>query len=369
MRPFALERYFAKHEFTAKHLLCGSDCEPFPQADLLKLADDETRGLWESLKLGYTESRGHPLLREEIAALYPGVSPDRILTVVPEEGIFLAMRAALSEGDRLVCTFPAYQSLYEVAKSLRCETAFWRPVEERGWTFDLDDLKTLLRPRTKLLVINFPHNPTGWLPTPETFRRILDLAEENGATVFSDEMYRFLEHDPREHLSSAADSRSPNVVLGGLSKAFGLAGLRSGWLVLPDSGLYGKASELKDYTTICASAPSEILSIIALRARKALLDANMLRIRRNTGLLDGFFAKYAEVFGGARPRGGTVCFPRLREGDSGDFCRRILEETGILLAPSHLFDYGRRHVRFGFGREDMPGVLAKLDEHLSGGRV
>ena len=159
--PFQLERYFAKYEFSARYLLSSSDCEAVSMADLLAKADRDISLLWEELKLGYTESWGHPLLREAIAELYTDLEAKDVLVIVPEEGIFLSMHALLDPGDHVVCTYPGYQSLHEVARSIGCELSTWEPDEGRGWFFNIQDLGSLMREGTKLVVVNFPHNPTG----------------------------------------------------------------------------------------------------------------------------------------------------------------------------------------------------------------
>ena len=132
---FDLERYFAKYEFSARYLLSCSDCEPLLMSELLQMADRETRQLWENLKLGYTETYGHPLLRKTIAEIYQGTNPENVLGVVPEEGIFLVMNALLEPGDHVICTFPGYQSLYEIARSIGCKVSAWEPDERQGMEF------------------------------------------------------------------------------------------------------------------------------------------------------------------------------------------------------------------------------------------
>jgi aspartate/methionine/tyrosine aminotransferase len=228
--PFALERYFARHEFGARHLLSASDCEPLGQAELLELADDGLRERWESLRLGYTESQGLPELRAAVAASYQSVQAEQVLIAAPEEAIFLLMNAVLERGDHVVCTFPGYQSLYQLALALGCEVSCWRPAEEHAWRFDPEDLARIVRPATRLIVWNFPHNPTGALPSPEDFDAVLRIAEASGAYCFSDEMYRLLELDQADRLPAAVDRLDRAVSLAGMSKVFGMAGVRIGWL-------------------------------------------------------------------------------------------------------------------------------------------
>ncbi len=365
IETFRLERFFERHEFTAPHTLTSSDCEPLLLSEALALADDEGREYWEGLTLGYTEYSGSPRLLSEIAGLYRTISPDHLHVAAPVECIFLAMNSMLGPGDHAVCTWPAYQALYSVAKSNGCEVDRWEPEEAAGWRFDVERLLGLLRPDTRAIVINFPHNPTGWLPALEEFEAVVQAARDRGAYLFSDEMYRFLEFDPAGRLPAACDLYEKGVSLFGMSKTFGMPGVRIGWLATRDTGLLERVARLRDYTTICSSAPGEALAFIGLRAREAIAGANLRRIRRNVELLQGFFERFRELFDWNRPLGGTVSFPRISSGESSrDFCGRVLEDTGILLVPSPVFDYGEAHFRCGFGREDMPRVLEMLSDYL-----
>lgn len=365
LKPFKLERYFAKYEFSVKYLLSSSDCDGLSQNELLSMADDETRRLWEELTLGYTESLGHPLLRSEIAKLYLRMKPDEVLIVAPEEDIFITLNTILKKGDHIVCTFPGYQSLYEVAEGLGCEVTKWQPEEKNGWEFNLEFLKQNIRPNTKLIIVNFPHNPTGYLPPKTGFQEIVDIAKERGIYLFSDEMYRFLEFDQQDRLPSACELYDKAISLFGMSKTFGMAGVRIGWLVTKDKRLYQEIATFKDYTTICSSAPSEILSLIALRAKDTIIERHLNRIQRNLALLDTFFRQYQDLFEWVRPKAGTIGFPRLKDKDNSfEFCQKVVNEVGIMLLPSTVYDYDDKHFRIGFGRENMPEALSKLREYL-----
>lgn len=365
IRPFALERYYARHEFTARYLLSSSDCEALSLDQLVAMADDDTRRLWRELRLAYTESQGHPLLREAVAGLYRGLGADDVLTVVPEEGIFLLMHAALEPGDHVVCVAPAYQSLHEVAHSIGCEVSRWLPHEERGWEFDPADLERLMRENTRMVVVNFPHNPTGALPGRPELEAIVELADRHGAIVLSDEMYRFLEAEPRSTLPSGCELSPRAVTLGGLSKSFGLPGLRTGWLATRNRELVAAMCVLKDYTTICAAAPSEVLAIIALANREEIVGRQRARVRRNLGICADFVARSSGRFTWHPPAGGSVCFPRYH-GPEGTraLCDEVVERAGIMVVPSSVFDFGDHHLRIGLGREDLPDVLARFEAYL-----
>jgi aspartate/methionine/tyrosine aminotransferase len=362
---FALERYFDKHEFSARYLLSCSDCEPMALADLLDLADPDSRRQWERLTLAYTHTSGHPLLREAIAGIYPGIGAENILVMAPEEGIFLCMQTLLEPGDHVVCTFPGYQSLYELARAKGCEVSMWPLEEGEGWQLNLNRLDALLCPDTKLVVVNFPHNPTGFLPAGEQFQSLIDRVRRSGAYLFSDEMYRFLEFDAAARLPAACEVYEKAVSLGGLSKSFGLPGLRLGWLATRDDDPLARVKQLKDYTTICNSAPSEVLGLMALRARKTIIDGQRARLRRNLAALETFMQAHSEHFHWQRPSAGSVCFPRMRMvADTRRFCETLVQKTGIMLVPSSLFGCGDHHVRIGFGREDFPVVLERFGRYL-----
>lgn len=365
IKPFALERYFAKYEFSAKYLLSSSDCDGLAIKDLLQLADSETKKMWEELKLGYTESLGLTLLRQEIAKLYKGISEDDVLIVAPEEGIFITMNALLNKGDHVICTHPGYQSLYEIAESLGCEVTKWQPNEENNWRFNPAFLESNIKPNTKLIVVNFPHNPTGNLASKEDFQKIIDIAKKHKIYLFSDEMYRFLELNSDDRLPSAVEIYDKAISLFGMSKAFGMAGVRIGWVITKDKKLYKDFSTFKDYTTICSSAPSEVLSLIALRAKDIIIQKHLKRINRNLELLDVFFSKYKNLFSWVKPTAGTICFPKLLiNRNSFDFCESVIKEAEIMLLPSTVYDFDDKHFRLGFGRENMPEVLKLFEEYI-----
>lgn len=365
---FALERYFARWEFNVTHLLCASDMEPVKMAHLLAFADDECRALWEKLSLGYTEAPGHPLLRREIAGLYETVGPEGVLTFAgAEEAIFVLANALLSPGDHAVCFWPAYQSLVEVARGCGAEVTRVPLREEDGWAPDVDALRAAVRPNTRIVIANFPHNPTGAHCPPEAFAAILDIAREAGAYLLSDEVYRFLEHDPAALLPAAADRYEKAISVGVMSKAFGLAGLRVGWMATRDGDALRAAAAFKDYTSICNAAPSEILALIALRSREVLMQRSRGLLRRNFARVEEFLAKNAEHVAWTRPAAGCTAFPRLTiPGVSVEaLALEAAKRDGVLLLPGSV--YGAEfagHFRFGFGRADLYLALDEFGKCL-----
>ncbi len=372
LSPFKLERYFARYEFSTELLLCSSDVEGMPMRELLALADDETRALWDDLGLGYTESAGHPLLREEIARLYDRTRADQIIvTNSGEEPIYIAMRALLQAGDHVIVVWPGYQSHTEIARSMGAEITLLpvRPMSTAGgalrWMVDLDELRLALRQNTRLIVTNFPHNPTGALPTRAEFDIISQLATSRNAYWLSDEVYRFLEYTPTDRLPAAADVYEHAISIGAMSKSFAMAGLRIGWAASRDATFMARLQQYKDFTTICNSAPSEILALMALRARGTVLARTLDIVRRNLTLAQSFFETYATVFEWTPPSAGSVGFPRLRNGDVEAFADALVTRHNTLILPASVFDYPHPHFRIGLGRNNFPAALERLGRFVT----
>jgi len=364
--PFLLERYFAQHEFNAPHLLCVSDCQTMTAGQLLDL-EPGARQAFESLPLGYTESSGGPELRGQIAALYQDIEPSDVLVHVgAQEAIFTFSSACLRPGDEVVVHTPCYQSLFQVAQSAGCAVIPWVARQEDGWALDTDELSRIAGPKTRAIFINSPHNPTGASLDNAAMSRIVEIAARRGCLLFSDEVYRFMEYGPGTVARPVCELYERGVSLGVMSKSFGLAGLRVGWVATRDAAVREAMASAKDYTTICGSGPGEFLAALALRHTAAILDPLRRLTLANLELLKGFMARHADTFAWAEPTGSPIAFPRLLNGvDAAPFCKDVLEHSGALLLPGALYGQAwKSHVRMGFGRRDFPAGLAALDSFL-----
>jgi aspartate/methionine/tyrosine aminotransferase len=363
--PFKLERYFAKYEFNTEFLLCSSDCEAMSIADLLALeegAAEKFQHTW----LGYTESQGHPALRKEIAGIYETIQPEEILVHTgAEEAIYIFMHAVLKKNDHVIVHAPHYQSLSEVAISIGCETCAWQAREENGWALDVHELRNLIQLNTKAIIINTPHNPTGYLMSRADFDSVNQFAKENNLLLFCDEVYRESEYDPELRLPAGCDMGEHAVSLGVTSKTYGLAGLRIGWIATKNKIIYQAMAALKDYTTICNSAPSEFLAEVALRNRQKLINRNLSIITHNLHVIDEFFAHHSDLFTWVRPTAGSMGFPRLLKGDIEGFCDDLVMKAGVLLLPGTMYDDSGNHFRIGLGRKNLPQAVERLEKHLS----
>lgn len=369
INTFKLEEYLSQHEFSAKYLLCCSDAESMEMRELVDMASNQHKLMWDNLRLGYTEVQGLPLLREKISSsLYKGLAADNILTFSgAEEGIFCSLFALCEPGDHVIVLAPCYQSLKEIPQLKGCEVTCVSLKEENQWRINLEDIRRAIKSNTKWLVMNFPHNPTGQVITTQELNSLIQLLDKHGIWLFADEVYRLL-GAPKDGWSSPAAVVYPKAIsLGVMSKAWGMAGLRVGWIACQDKAIIKKIELFKHYTTICNSAPSEVLSLIALDNHDAILCRNNQIVADNLALLDKFFLGYSDYFSWVRPQGGCVGFVKyLKDNNVAEFCNRLLEDTGVLLMPASMYDMEENYFRIGFGRRDMSGALDRLVSYLEG---
>jgi aspartate/methionine/tyrosine aminotransferase len=386
VKPFALERYFAKHEFSAPYLLSPSDTEARTLSDLLSRADQECRHLWHSLALGYTESRGLPALRTAIAAFvcetnhvpHGTLTADDVLVFsCAEEAIYTVARVLIRRDDRVACIWPAYQSLFQVATECG---AVVNPIPARivdgKWDMRAEDIEVAVPAGTRLVVANIPHNPTGMVPSNASWRRLYDQTLDSGGILFSDEVYRpLVGGGDTLPPSPALSNENTSVTLGSVSKAFGLAGVRIGWVATKDQTLLTDLETYKDYTTICASAPAEVLALIALRDWRSIVEEQQAIIAHNSGIFDEFMKDVSNLIEPAPIASGTTCFPRWRgPGTALEMAERAVESSGIMVLPGDTFDPEaigpddgdlRQRFRVGLGRRSFPDVISRFRDHLN----
>lgn len=364
---FATEYFFARYEFSTPYQLCNSDCETTSVAELLQMAGLSLEDLGR-LRLGYTESLGLSQLRQEIAASYPGVGVDDVvLLATPIEGIHLAAQAALEPGDEVIVLSPAYDALihqFEQVVGLQNVRKWQFTPTATRWELDFDRLEDLLTPRTKMLVVNFPHNPTGFLPTARQLDRLVEIVERHDLLLFCDEMYSGLWLSGAVAIPSAAELTRRAIVLSGLSKTYGLPGLRTGWLVIRDTELRENIINWKFYTSICAPAPSEFLALAAWRVREHLRGRNIQRIEHNLHLAEAFFSRWPGLFHWRRPQAGSVALVGMNVPSVTNFAAEMAEKAGVLILPALNLGGDDHHFRLGFGRDAFGEALEKFEEYL-----
>lgn len=372
MRDFALEAYFSKWEFTARYHMTASDIESMSTAELLAMASPEDRKAFDTLWLGYTETHGHPEVREEIAKTYETASAENILCFAgAEEGVYVAMRVLLDNDDHAIVVVPNYQAAETIPLDI-CEVSGVALNAEENWALDIDQVKAQLRPNTKLISINFPNNPTGAVLERSRFDALIALCRARGIYLFSDEVYRLVERDPSIRLPQVADVYEMGLSLNVMSKAYGLPGLRIGWIMTKEAALLQKMERYKHYLSIANSAPSERLAIIGLKNRDKILERNRRLVNANAKKLGAFFDEFPEYFEWRRPDGGCVGYPRYKGAEGADrFCEDLVAAAGVLLLPpkiyhSELMDTPQDRFRIGFGRKDIETGLSVVRDYLKG---
>ena len=367
---FRLETHFSKWEFKARYHMTASDAESMSLPDLLAMASPEDRAGFENMWLGYTETYGAPDLREAIAGTFMRQSADDILCFAgASEGIFAANTVLLEKDSHAIVVTPNYQS-HETMPLAICEVTGVPLDPNDNWSLDIDRIAAAIRPNTKLVTINFPHNPTGAILPLERYRALIALCRTHGIYILHDEIFNGLGASDAEHLPYIADEYERGLSLGVMSKSYGLPGLRVGWIACQDREALSKMERLKHYLSICNSGPSERLTMIALNNREKILARNCAIVDENLPKWDAFFARHSDLFEWQRPDGACMGFPRYKGSDGVEaFCASLVEESGVLFLPSTIYssELGPTptdRFRLGFGRRNLDEGIAALDAHL-----
>jgi aspartate/methionine/tyrosine aminotransferase len=251
-----------------------------------------------------------------------------------------------------------------VAKNQGAELSFWKAQEtDKGYIFDVADLKRLVTPDTKMIVINFPHNPTGYTLSQTEFSKVLEIAWKNDCILFSDEMYRFLELSEKYRLPAVCEVYEKGISLCGLSKTFSMPGARSGWLITQNREMMTSFKTYKDYTTICGSAPDEILSLMALRQRKRIIEDNLRTIRKNIKALEALIGRYPDVFSWEPIKAGSIGLVKVNRGmDVNKMAAQLISDKNLMILTADAYHYEANCFRVGFGRKDFKEVLKELED-------
>ena len=362
IESFQLERWMTKYEVNVKWDIAESGIYPMSFREILDLLPPEQR---ESeldrlldLRLGYSEACGSAELRGLIAATYENTSPDEILiTTGAIEANFLLLNELLEAGDRIVVVNPAYQQLHSVAKAIGCDVALWTLRDDGGFHFDLDDLRALATPGTRMIVVNSPHNPTGAILSVQQLREVYDLAEELDAWVLSDEAYRWLDLPGSPPLASPMRNLgSRGISTGTFSKPFGLPGLRIGWIGAPED-VVRRCWGLRDYISLSPGKLNDALAVLAFRHRDQIVERTRQIVAENLPFAEHWFAENADLVSWTPPRGGILALMKYElDLPSLELANRLAEDYSVMLAPGSAFGY-EGYLRIGIG--NTPAVFAE----------
>lgn len=364
MRNFELEIHFSKWEFKAKYHMTASDVQSMSLKELMGMATPKERNDFENQWLGYTETWGDDELRESIADTYDTMNYENILCFSgAEEGLYATMRVLLTKDDHAVVIVPNYQAAETLPLEI-CEVTGVALQEANNWRLHIDDVAKAIRPNTKIVSINFPNNPTGATMSAVELQDLVTLCRKHDIYLFSDEVYRLLELDEKNRMVQVAEIYEKGLSLNVLSKAYGVPGLRIGWIASQDKDVLLRLERYKHYLSICNSRPSEILAKIVLRNKAQILDKNRALLTKNLAELEQFFMKYPNLFDWYTPNGGCIAYPKYTgPGTVEDFCEALVNEYGVLLLPasiyrSELMETPADRFRIGFGRENIEAGLS-----------
>lgn len=368
---FQLETFFSRWEFNTKYNMCASNIESVSLKELLLLSNVEDKKLWTKLDLGYTETYGSLNIREAIAETYDNINSNDILTFAGgEEGIYVAMQCILNKNDHAIVITPNYQSSETLPKSI-CEVTGIGLNPDDNWNLDIQEIISAIKSNTRLISINFPNNPTGKIISMDTLYELINIAKEKDIYLFNDEIYRLMERDKSKRLIQVSDIYEKGISLNGMSKSYGMPGLRIGWIATKDHDLLDRMEKMKHYLSICNSAPSEILAIIALNSRKKILDRTNKIVIKNLKILNKFFLEYKYLFDWKEPDGGCIGYPKYKGTDGVDiFCEKLIKQESVLLLPSKVYTSDivkspKNHFRIGYGHVNMSKGLELIKKFIN----
>lgn len=362
IEPFQLERWMTTYEMDVRWDIAESGIFPMSTREILDLlpAAEREATLDQLLdtRLGYSEARGSEELRGLIAATYENTSPDEVLvTTGAIEANFLLFNELLSPGDRVVAVNPAYQQLNSVPRAIGCDVALWQLRRNGGFHYDLDDLRALATPGTRMIVINTPHNPTGAMLSESDLAEIYAIAEERDAWMLSDEAYRWLDLPGSAPLAPPLRNLGPRAIsTGTFSKPFGLPGLRTGWIAAPEE-VVQRCWGLRDYISLSPGKLNDALAAIAFRHREQIAARTRAIVSENLDFAEQWFAENGDLVSWTPPMGGLLALMKYElEIPSLDLANRLAEDYSVMLAPGSAFGY-EGYLRIGIG--STPPVFAE----------
>ncbi len=360
---FPLVKWFAAAEGRFDISLSHSDCQPISVSDVL---DGEGLAELANFDLGYGTFAGLDELRRVIADQYSTLDQDDILVFSgASEAIYTFMRTNLSAGDEVIVQSPIFNSLRGTAEGIGCKIVEWRPNEELACDFDPSQLARLCSDNTKLIVFNFPHNPSGQTISETQLQSIVETARKHDAMVFSDEQFRLLELPSTPRISAACDLYEKAVSVTSVSKTYGMGGLRIGWLATRDRDVIGRAREYRYYTTEMTNTPCQLLATEAIRKGEQILSRNRSLIESNAEKLAAFCQHHSAFLRLQPPKAGTMALVEQHSTlSSTEFCDRLLDQQRVFLVPGASMGLSDRLLRFGFGRSDFSDGLERLGRFL-----
>ncbi|KRM57667.1 transaminase [Secundilactobacillus malefermentans DSM 5705 = KCTC 3548] len=345
---FGVEEWLNVWEKSATYDIAQSTVSSMTMHEILNLDGKGGQSFYQMLdeqKMNYGWIEGSPEFKKEVAKLYDDIDPENILQTNGATGAnHLALYSLIEPGDHVISEYPSYQQLYDIPKSLGAEVDFWHIKEDADWYPDIEELKQLIRPNTKMICLNNANNPTGTLLSRDFLEQVVEIAKSVNAYVLVDEVYLPLDHP--ENFASIVDLYDKGIATNSLSKTYSTPGIRVGWTA-SNSDLADLFRKYRDYTMICAGVFNDLLAVCVLQHKEQVLARNRKIVLNNLEILKEWVAQEPKV-SVVLPQAVSTSFIKLDiSGDTEDFCVRLLKEKGVLLVPGNRFDMPK-HARLGY---------------------
>ncbi|WP_167754233.1 MULTISPECIES: aminotransferase class I/II-fold pyridoxal phosphate-dependent enzyme [Amycolatopsis] len=364
MPRFALEDWVAQYRSACAYSIGSSDVDPLTLDELLSGADSEILGLWSKLTLSYGHSRGAAALRDEIAERYQGIDAERVHTFSgATEAIFALLNVLVATGDEVVVVGPSYQLVSDLPVAIGAQVRRVDLRADREWALDLDELRRAVTARTRVVVLNFPNNPTGTSLSRDEFDEVLAIAREADAWLVNDEIYQGVEDDA-DRLPAAAELGERCVSIGSMSKVYGLPGVRLGWVAAPDARLMDELRTYRYWTSLSNNVVGEVLALAGLRQSARLIDRAKTLLSANKAALEQFAAGHPGLVRFTSAKAGTTTLLELRNHEATAVARRLAQRHSVFAVPGAALHLPDRYLRFGLGRAAVPVALEALDSVL-----
>ncbi len=367
---YKLANFQASAASRTKHVMGASAPQHCSLQELLAIASEEECNQWHEFSLGYTPSQGSPDLRDQIAKLYHGLTADNVVVFAGAlEAIYTVYHALLSAEDKVQVATPIFEPLAILPQAIGAQVCKIKMrIEDNLWQLDLDEWLGGIRPDTALATINFPHNPTGAMISKLQLEMMIDACRANDTWLFSDEVFRGLEYRDQDRLPPVATLYEKGISLGVMSKAFGLGGVRIGWIACQDKDLIKRMLQIKSFLSICNGRADEILTMIALNHAGTMRENTRKLLLNNLDYINQKLEAVSDKISWYQPQAGCIAYPKLsfpwRWESSQDFAENMLDDMGILVTPGNCFLQAEDHFRLGFGRKDFPETFDKFINYL-----
>ncbi|KAJ9608864.1 hypothetical protein H2200_006635 [Cladophialophora chaetospira] len=351
LATFHLPKWLEGHAQSAKHVMGGSAAPGLSLDDLVALSSDpaktEAALQCRSLKLASYSDRGSEAIRQHISDLWSkDVLPEHVVTTTGTTGANLTVFLSLLQvGDHVISVYPTYPQLLGLPKRLGCELSHWKLDPANGWRPDVEELRKLIKPATKMIILNNPSNPSGMRLDADSQQKIVAIAREHDIYVFADEIFRPLYHGPDKiPPPSLVEHDYPKIVVtSSMSKVWGMPSVRIGWIISRDRDILDSILNGREYTLQNTSLIDETIATEALspRCRNAILERHLGNADQGLRLLDAFVEKNSDFISWTRPAAGATSFIRINDAsgevvDDVEFCRELLKDQGLLLTPGSL---------------------------------